>query len=108
MDFEDLPPDIQREIINWCIKEKVQEITHEKILYKLPNLIQLTYYCEKDGVSFPTRIYSIDLISDTGFSQKIRCKLCKEWIYLISKSAPTPHIISGKPKEPKKGLSKFI
>lgn len=106
--FAELPHDIQREIIDWCIKENTLEIFHEEQLYKLPTLIQITYYCEKDAVSYPTRIYAIDLIQDVSHSKKIKCKLCYNWIYITNKSAVTLHIISGKAKKDLSGVRKFI
>lgn len=64
--------DLQRKLIDWCIEECSLTVNFDGIIYKMPHIVQLTYFCEDCGSSFPIRIYGIDLI-ENRFAQSFRC-----------------------------------
>lgn len=88
--IEVLAPNIQRVIIDRCIKEKSLTIEYENQTYQLPIFIQLTYYCKPCKRTYNARVFSQDIIDRTGFASSIRCpiKSCGKQASLKSKSIP--------------------
>lgn len=90
--FELLPPDVQRTLIDVAIKEKTNRIMYEEIVYTLPNMIQLTYFCKKDSQSYPVRIYTVDLLKN-GYASKILCPKCHKEIFVVHKTVPLDYAL---------------
>lgn len=106
--FERLPPDVQRTIIDWCIKEKVDTIIYEKHEYILPRFVQITFSCRDCAQSFPVRVFKQDLFDEAGFNTKHRCPLCRKPMSIAHKSASVDYIMIGTHYKDKNILATFF
>ena len=105
--FSELPPDMQKTLIDWCIQERQLTTVYEGVTLELPNMLQLTYFCKKDGVSYPIRLYSSDLILGK-YSKHLKCPDCNKDMYIAHKTMPLDHtLIIGK-KSKGTGLTNFF
>lgn len=105
--FEVLPPDMQKTVIDWCVKERQLQIIHEGNLLKLPNMLQLTYFCKKCGVSYPIRMYSFDIIQGRYAKHK-QCPDCNTDMYIAHKTIPLDHTLIVGKKRKVHGLKSFF
>jgi hypothetical protein len=106
--FEKLPPDVQRTIIDWCIKEKVDTIVYEKQEYILPRFVQITFSCRDCGQAFPVRVFKKDLFDEAGFNSKHRCPLCHKPMTIAHKSAAVDYSLIGEGSKDKHSLATFF
>ncbi len=89
----DLPIDIQRKIIDYCIKEKSLKVLYEDKLYELPAVLQITYFCKECSQSFPVRAYTTDLII-RRISSQLQCPNCKQRMNIYYKTIPLAYRIN--------------
>lgn len=103
--FELLPPDIQRSLIDYALKEKTTSLQYDGKVYHIPLMIQLTYFCKKDAQSYPIRLYTEDVMSN-GYASSIHCPECGESINVYHKTVPLDYALIKTGS--KKGLSDFF
>ena len=109
-ELKNLPLDLQRKLIDWCIQEQSLTINFDGNEYTLPNIIQLTYFCEECGSSYPIELYTVDLVKNR-FAQAITCPNCNQYrfkAYIYHKTVPLDHVLISTFKESVVGLKKFL
>lgn len=116
MKLEDLAPDIQRQIIDHCIQERILKMNYEGTVYTLPTLIQLTYFCKNCGQSYAVRIFSNSILSNDFRASKKKCPEC--WkpsmknkedaiMYVAHKTVPIDYNVFIGGKQPK-NIASFL
>lgn len=115
-ELANLDPNIQKQIIDYCIQERTLTMNFEGVVYTLPNLIALTYYCSKCAQSYQVRIFSNTILHNDFRGQKKKCPECwtpnlkdknEAIMYIAHKTVPINYNVFGK-AEPKKGIFAFI
>ncbi len=91
--IDDLPIDIQRKIIDYCIKEKTHKVLYEDKLYELPTVLQITYFCKECSQSYAIRAYTTDLIVRRIASQ-LMCPSCRKRMNIYYKTIPLAYRIN--------------
>lgn len=96
-DISDLPIDLQRKLIDYCIQENATIIFFDGEEYSLPNIIQITYFCEVCSGSFPIKIFKEDVILNK-FMSSLPCPNCdvpknRVMIYIYHKTSVTQQIL---------------
>ena len=107
--FTNLPLDLQRTMIEWCVANKQDTMDVEGKVYTLPHIIQFTYRCtnQKCNEVIQKRFFKDTVltgyISDTSY-----CVKCKSKMYTAHKTATIDYHLGVKEKEKLKGLMKFL
>ena len=108
--FGDLPLDLQRTVIDYCIANKVTEMETDGEIFELPHMLQLTYRCSNHKCNYvlSTRFFRMDIVSG-GVIASRRCLECKKGsMYVSHKTAVLDYYLGPAKKKKLKGLETFL
>lgn len=107
--FGDIPLDLQRTVIDYCIANKVTSMTVDGAVFELPHMLQLTYRCKDSQCNnvVSARFFCMDIVSG-GVTATRRCTECKETMYISHKTAVLDYYLGPAKKKKLKGLEMFL
>ena len=107
--FVDLPLDLQRTVIDYCIANRVNRMIIESETFELPNRIQITFRCnnQKCNEVLSIRFFRED-VTQGGVMATHRCPKCKGVMYVSHKTAVLDYYLGPEKKKKLKGLEIFL
>ena len=107
--FGDLPLDLQRTVIDYCIANKAIGMEVDGETFGLPHMLQLTYRCSDSQCNnvISARFFRTDIVSG-GIVATRRCTECKETMYISHKTAVLDYYLGPAKKKKLKGLEVFL
>jgi len=107
--FIDLPLDIQRTVIDYCIANRTTSMVVDDKSYELPHLLQYTYRCsnQKCNEIVTARFFKQTIVN--GSVSNIRqCRKCKTQMYVAHRTAVLDYYLGPQKKKKLKGLMKYL
>ena len=107
--FIDLPLDIQRTVIDYCIANKKSFMVVDDRAYELPYLIQFTYRCSntKCNEVIAARFFKQTVVN--GSVSNIRqCPKCRTQMYVSHRTAVLDYYLGPKKRKKLQGLMKYL
>ena len=107
--FVDLPLDIQRTIIDYCIANKVTTMVVDGKTYELPHLIQFTYRCgnQKCNEVVAARFFKQTVVNGSVSSTR-QCQKCRNQMYISHRTAVLDYYLGPEKQKKLKGLMKYL
>lgn len=107
--FIDLPLDIQRTVIDYCIANKQTSMTVDGRSYELPYLIQFTYRCSntKCNEVVAARFFRRTVVNGSVSSTR-QCQKCRNQMYISHRTAVLDYYLGPQKRKKLKGLMKYL